>query len=180
MADEVTQEGYLPELLPEGQSPSGAGDLEYKPVSPDSTIDPESLSAGKDLGLVEAIDRINELEQLVVDKDEQLSALKQAEADYEERVADISSSLSEAVAAYKDLVVQSNPEVLEELIAGDSIGTVNESLIQAKALLSRVREGVEAQISLTRVPSGSPGRMAPDFSSLSPREKIQYAIGKTK
>lgn len=180
MVDEVTQEGYLPEPLPEGQSPSGADDLEQEQVSPDSLIEPENLSAEKNLELTKAIDRINELKQLVADKDEQLSALEQAKAGIEEKAASISSSLSEAITAYKGLVIQLNPEVLEELITGESIETVNESLSQAKALLSRVREGVEAQISLTRVPSGAPGRMAPNFSALSPREKIQYAIGRTK
>ena len=178
--DEVTRKEHLPELLLEGQGPPGASDLEQEQVSRDDIIEPESLSAEKNEELAEAIDRINELEQQVAGKDEQLSVLKQAEADFEERMANISSSLSEAVAAYKDLVVQSTPEVLEELITGDSIEAVNESVNQAKALVSRVREGVEAQISLIKVPSGAPGRIAPDFSGLSPREKIQYAIGKTK
>ena len=180
MVDEVNRKEYLPELLSEGQGPQGASDLEQEQVSQDDISEPEGLSAEKKEELVETIDRINELEQLVAGKDEQLSALKQAEAEFEARVVNIGNSLSEAVAAYKDLVVQSNPEVLAELITGDSIEAVNESVSQAKALLSRVREGVEAQILLTRVPSGAPGRIAPDFSALSPREKIQYAIGKTK
>ena len=180
LVDEVNRKEYLPELLSEGQGPQGASDLEQEQVSQDDISEPEGMSAEKKEELVETIDRINELEQLVAGKDEQLSALKQAEAEFEARVVNIGNSLSEAVAAYKDLVVQSNPEVLAELITGDSIEAVNESVSQAKALLSRVREGVEAQILLTRVPSGAPGRIAPDFSALSPREKIQYAIGKTK
>ncbi|UCH43491.1 MAG: hypothetical protein JSW16_02815 [Dehalococcoidales bacterium] len=179
MADEVSQKEHLAETTLEYRGLSEAGGLEREPVSRDDTVEPEGLSVDKDVQLAEAIDRISELEQLVTDKDEQISVLKQAETGYEERLAEISDSLSEAIAAYKGLVIQSNPEILEELVAGDSIKTVNESLSRAKALLSRVREGVEAQISLTRVPSGSPGRATPDFSALSPREKIQYAIGKT-
>ena len=48
---------------------------------------------------------------------------------------------------------------------------------KAKALVSRVKQGVEAEVSLAKVPAGAPERTLPDLSALSPREKIQYAIG---
>jgi hypothetical protein len=92
----------------------------------------------------------------------------------------ISNSLTEAVANYKTTVLQANPEVIEELISGDTIESINESLSKAKTLVSKVRQGVEAEISLAKVPAGAPERTSPDLSALSPREKIQYAIGGKK
>ena len=66
---------------------------------------------------------------------------------------------------------------MEELISGDTIESINESLDKAKGLINRVRQGLETEISLGRVPAGAPERRPPDLSALSPREKIQYAIG---
>jgi len=101
-------------------------------------------------------------------------------AEAEEKIAATDDSLAEAVASYKAMVVQSNPEVIEELISGDTVESINESLVKAKALVSKVRQGVEAEIALARVPAGAPERTSPDLSALSPREKIQYAIGKIR
>jgi hypothetical protein len=43
-----------------------------------------------------------------------------------------------------------------------------------------VKKSVEKEISNIKVPAGAPGRRASDLSALSPREKIQYAIGGKK
>ncbi len=96
----------------------------------------------------------------------------------EKRLTAANDSLSKAVAGYKAVVVRANPEVIEELITGDSIETINDSLSRAKELVGKVRRGVESEISLAKVPAGAPERTSPDLSSLSPREKIQYAMGR--
>jgi len=74
-------------------------------------------------------------------------------------------------------VVQANPGVLAELITGDTVEEVNESLKNAQVLVDRVRQEMEAEASKTRIPAGAPQRAPLDLSALSPREKIQYAIG---
>ncbi len=129
-------------------------------------------------------DRISELEGLLAQKDEELTKvnthiieLEQTVAESEEKLTGINHSLTEAVASYKALVAQFNPEVLEELITGDTIEAINESLEKAKTLISRVRQGLETEITAGKVPAGAPVRTPPDLSSLSPREKINYAIG---
>ena len=91
--------------------------------------------------------------------------------------SDLSNALAEAVASYKTVVVQANPEVIDELINGDTIEAINESMSKAKDLVSKVRQGVEAEISSAKIPAGAPERTSPDLSALSPREKIQYAVG---
>jgi len=130
---------------------------------------------------------ITELEGLVAQKDEELTRanariteLEQAVAESDEKLTTIQNSLAEAVAGYKAMVVQANPEVLEELISGDTVDSINDSLNKAKTLVSRVRQGLETEISGAKIPAGAPQRTPPDLSALSPREKIQYAIGGKK
>jgi uncharacterized coiled-coil protein SlyX len=128
--------------------------------------------------------RLAELEGLLAQKDEELARadaciteLERVVAESAERLDTVSGSLAEAVASYRALVVQSNPEVLEELISGDTVEAINESLREAKTLIGRVRQGLETEITLARVPSGAPERTSPDLSALSSREKIQYGLG---
>ncbi len=114
---------------------------------------------------------------MVANKDSEIARLKQNSDELEERLKTISNSLTQAVASYRAMVVQANPEVVEELISGDTIESINESLGKAKDLAKKVRQRMEAEISLAKVPAGAPERVSPDLSALSPREKIQYAIG---
>jgi hypothetical protein len=87
---------------------------------------------------------------------------------------------NEAVASYKNRVLELNPEIAGELIAGETIEAVNDSLEKAISLVGRVKKSVEKEIANIKVPAGAPGRRAADLSALSPREKIQYAIGGKK
>jgi len=152
-------------------------EVEESGQSGDRVTELEGLLAQKDEELAKANARIAKLEQTVANLDSEVASLKQAMAESEERLTTINHSLAEAVASYKALIIQSNPEVLEELITGDTIEAINESLETAKALVSRVRQGLEAEITAGKVPTGAPIRTPPDLSALSPREKINYAIG---
>ena len=117
------------------------------------------------------------LEQTLADKESEIIALKQSLAEAERKITDLGEALAQAVASYKALVVQANPGVLAELITGNTVEEVNESLKNAQALVDRVRQEMEAEVSRTRIPAGAPQRAPLDLSALSPREKIQYAIG---
>ena len=70
----------------------------------------------------EEASRISELEDLLAQKDEELTEanarileLEQAVAELSGKLTIASSSLAEAVASYRTMVVQANPDVLEEL-----------------------------------------------------------------
>jgi len=128
-----------------------------------------------------------ELESLVAQQEEELARanariaeLEQAVAEAEERLAATNNSLTEAIARYKTMVAQTNPEVLEEIIVGDTIESIDDSLNKAKTLIGRVKQGLEIQISAVKIPAGAPQRTPPALSALSPREKIQHAIGGKK
>lgn len=180
MADEMSQEEKLSQSLPGDHDLSGDQGSAENPVSEDRANGLENLVTAKDGELVKTKDRITELEEVISERDGQITALKQVETEFEERLDDIAGSLTEALTAYRDMVIQANPEILEEMVEGNSLQAINESLGKAKSLTSRVREGVEAQIWLTRVPSGAPERTSPDFSALSSREKIKYAMEKVR
>ena len=131
--------------------------------------------------------RVTELESLLAEKDEELSSantriteLEQALAELEKKLTDTGNALSQAIASYKTLVIKSNPGVIEELITGDNIEEIDASLEKAKTLIVMVRKGLEEEVAATRVPAGAPQRTPLDLSVLSPREKIQYAIGGKK
>jgi chromosome segregation ATPase len=129
--------------------------------------------------LVQAKTHLAELEQTVASRDNEIAGLKQSKGEVEARVHDLNRALTEAVVSYRAMVVQANPEI-EALVSGDTIEAINQAVSQAKALVSKVRQGLEAEISLTRIPAGAPERTVSELS-LSPREKIQAALaGRTK
>ncbi len=133
----------------------------------------EQLIAQKERELADKDSRISELEQAVADRDSQIAALNQS-------MPELESRLSQAVEAYRVLVVKANPAVPEELISGDSIEGIDQSLANAQVLVDRVRQELESEIAAAKIPAGAPLRTPLDFSALSPKEKIQYAIGERR
>ena len=120
---------------------------------------------------------IVELEQTVVSRDSEIAILKQTVAESDKKLAELNESLAQAVASYRAMLMEANPEIPDELLTGDTIDALNESLENARALIGRVKQAIEAETSKTRIPAGAPQRAPLDLSVLSPREKIQYAIG---
>jgi DNA repair exonuclease SbcCD ATPase subunit len=177
LADEVNQREDLPGSPSGGPASPEVEELGQSAVPEAGITGLEDLLAQRDMELTGASARLGELEQAVAIKDSEITELERAKDELAATLTALNSSLAETVASYKAMVIQANPEVIEELISGDTVAAINESLEKAKALVSRVRQGLESEISLARVPAGAPERALPDLSALSPREKIQYAIG---
>jgi len=137
-------------------------------------------SAEKDEQLVSKEQRIAELEQALAGKDEQIAALTQSAAELEQRLAELEESLAQAISSYRALVLKYNPSLPEEQVSGDSIEEIDASLASAQALINRVRQELEAEMASARIPAGAPQRTPADLSTLSPRDKIQYAIGERR
>jgi chromosome segregation ATPase len=173
LVDELEQAENLSESPSGGENSPEAEELGAR----GEVTELESRIAQKAEELAKANARLVELEQVVAGKDSEIAGLKQDRDELEGRLTTLSNSLAQAVASYKAMVVQANPEVIDELIGGDTIESINDSLDKAKDLVKRVRQGIETEISLAKVPAGAPERTSPDLSALSPREKIQYAIG---
>jgi predicted RNase H-like HicB family nuclease len=90
----------------------------------------------------------------------------------------LSENLTRAVDAYRELTLKANPGVPAEFITGKTVDEVNESLKNARELVHKVRQEIEAETAQTRIPAGAPSRSVQNISSLSPREKIQHALGR--
>jgi len=163
--------------LAEDELKQNPGDEELGEDGTSRIAELEELVAQSDKRLAEANTRVLELEQAVADRDSEIIVLKQSEVESGEELKTLSNTLADAVTSYCALAIQANPGAPEELITGDSIEAINQSLGSAQSLVSKVKEGLEVEASRTRVPAGAPERTLPDLSALSPREKIQYAIG---
>ncbi|MDH5695245.1 MAG: hypothetical protein OEZ00_01355 [Dehalococcoidia bacterium] len=162
--------------LPQNQNPTGE-ELENSAAR---VVELEGLIAKKDEELADKDSRISELEQVVADRDNRIVTFKQSVAELDQKVTDLDDGLSQAVSSYRALVVKANPAVPEELIVSDSIEAIDKSVEDAQTLINKVREGLEAEIASAKVPAGAPQRTPVDLSALSPREKIQYAIGERR
>ena len=79
-------------------------------------------------------------------------------------------------ARYREIVVSSDPTLPAELIDGDTIEAIDASVEAARAMVGRIRTHLEAQSKSTRVPAGAPPRSAPDFSAMTPEQKIRYGL----
>lgn len=131
--------------------------------------------------------RIAELEGLLTSKvgemDQancRIGELEQKLGKLDNKLVETSTALTQAVASYRALVIRANPGVMEELISGESIEQIDTSLEKARALVARVRQGLDEEAGRIKVPAGAPPRAAVDLSGLSAREKIQFAIGGKK
>ena len=116
------------------------------------------------------------LEKAAKEKDGEIAALKQSLVDTGKVQEETKNALGAAVAAYKELVMQANPGLVAEMIKGNTIEEINESVKSAQALVEKVKQEVAAESARVRVPAGAPQRTPLDLSALSAREKIKYAM----
>lgn len=132
----------------------------------------------KDAALAQATNRIAETEASRNDLSQEIASLKEQNAAVRGNLDTIKGSLSEAVKTYRELVLKSSPDIPAELVSGESIAELNESLTKAKGLVSRVKQTIEANITGSRIPAGAPARIPRDLTALSAHEKITYGIRK--
>jgi chromosome segregation ATPase len=90
---------------------------------------------------------------------------------------DLHARLQAAVGKYREVLLAAAPEVVQEMVAGESIEEVDAAMERARQTVLHVRERLESQAQVGRVPTGSPPRTAPDLSALSPMEKIRLGLG---
>lgn len=77
---------------------------------------------------------------------------------------------------YRSLVLAHEPDLPAELVSGDSIESLEQSIVRARQTVAQVRQHIEEQARAQRVPAGAPVRSAPDVADLSPAEKIRLGL----
>jgi hypothetical protein len=129
--------------------------------------------------------RITELQGLLIGKTEELTKAAQRLAELEntvteanERASKMEGSLKQSVKSYKTLITAANPDVLPEMLAGESVEELDASLGKARELIGKIKTGLESQSKATRVPAGAPQRGAADISGMTASEKIRVGMEK--
>jgi len=134
----------------------------------------------RDAKLGEVQGELDKLTETVAEKDKKLKVGEAAVGEMTAKLEAATGGLAAAIQSYKEMALQANSNIPAELISGESIEELAASLESAKTLISKVKETIKAEIASGKVPAGAPARTPPDLSALSPREKIQYAIGGKK
>jgi chromosome segregation ATPase len=125
--------------------------------------------------LAEVQTRVTDLEKVIAHKDDEIATLIQSKDSLDGKIHSLNRSLAEAVSGYRTMVVQANPEIPAEMVIGDTVEAIVESMKQARALVNKVRKNLETDLLATHFPAGAPERGTPVLD-LSPREKIRQGI----
>jgi chromosome segregation ATPase len=112
------------------------------------------------------------------DLNEQLAGSQTELAAAQDETQDLHARLLAAAGKYREVLLAAAPDLPEDLVAGDSIEDVDASAERARQTVRQVRERLESQSQIGRVPAGSPPRGSPDYSALSPIEKIRMGLGR--
>jgi hypothetical protein len=92
------------------------------------------------------------------------------------RLEKLEGDLEKAISGYKLTLINNNPDILPELIGGESIETLDASLLRARELTGRIKENLEKKAASQRTPAGAPSRIPPDTENMSSEEKIKYGL----
>ncbi|GAF78691.1 unnamed protein product [marine sediment metagenome] len=148
--------------------------------SPDQVPALQAQLAARDAEFGKLKEALAEKTALADSQDQELSTLRTAGSAAAERIAGLEGSLSDAISKYKERVHAAHPELLENMVTGETIGDIDASLDSALLLVDKVKANIAEQAKEVIVPAGSPERTGtPDFiGAMSAKEKIAYAVGK--
>jgi chromosome segregation ATPase len=120
------------------------------------------------------------LEQAISEKDAKLAGLETALSEAKKSSEALTTSLKEArdqaVAKYLTIAKTLNPTIPQDIIGGDTIAEIDASIEKGKALVTSVKQYIEAEASAAKVPAGAPTRTTISLEGMSPKEKIAYGI----
>ncbi len=110
----------------------------------------------------------------------EVSSLRSALAQRDAELAGLRGQLAAAAARYRGALLASAPDVPPELVSGATLDELDASAAKARQLVERIRGQAQLQPAGPRIPAGAPVRSAPDFSVLSPQEKIAHALAQRR
>ncbi len=151
--------------------------MEAETMTPEENTKPQEEN-GSENELDGLKTKVGELEKEATAKELKINMLEQKLTEISKQQKETGNSLSIAVNSYRNLISANNTEIPAELISGNSIEEIDNSLMSAKLLVNKIRQGLEGEISAARIPGGAPVRGELDISGLSPIEKIKYAMGR--
>jgi len=121
--------------------------------------------------------RVKELEDLIAAKDAEINALRQSQQELCDGLAQAQAENGVTLTGYRELLLSLHPGIEPEMLHGENIAAINASLAKVRQMRAKMKQSVLQELAQNRVPSGAPGRQPPETTTLSPREKINYAVG---
>jgi chromosome segregation ATPase len=138
--------------------------------------DAEARAAGHEGELSEARRQLTVATATLAEREEALRAQTAAAEDLRAVVEAAAARARDDAACYRALVLAHEPDLPADLVTGDSIASLEQSLHQARQTVAQVRQHIEKQAHARRVPAGAPVRSSPDLSGLTPAEKIRLGM----
>ena len=89
----------------------------------------------------------------------------------EAAIQELQGNLTEAIDRYRQALLQQHPQIPVDLVKGNTVAELDNSLEQAQAVVDKVKQHLAE-----KVPAGAPQRSGIDISSMSPGEKITYGL----
>jgi hypothetical protein len=136
----------------------------------------EALASGRAGELGELRRRLGETEAALAQRDDQSGAQAAEIESLRQAVLAADERARAASHRYRDAVLDHEPDLPADLVAGDTVEEVEASLTRARQTVAQVRQHLEQRAQLQRVPAGAPARGAPDHSALSPADKIRLGL----
>jgi hypothetical protein len=116
---------------------------------------------------------VAEIAARFIARDAEVTRLSRQLAEKDDVIGRLNVSLNAAVTAYRGTTVALHRDLPEELIEGDSVNAVDESLKKAMALVARVK----STMAQTAPPLVAAGRSRPPNDGLSTMDKIRVGLG---
>ena len=105
------------------------------------------------------------LEEAMAEKDAKLAeletALSEAKQGSEASTAELASAKearNQAVSKYLGMAKASNPQVPQDMISGETIAEIDASVEKGKGLVASVKKTLESETAAAKVPAGAPTR----------------------
>jgi hypothetical protein len=103
--------------------------------------------------------------------------LKNQLADSHAQRTSLMTGQEEALKAYRDLLLQSNPQLPPSLISGGTLNDINASVEAARGVVEHVQQAITSSNANSRMPAGAPMRTTTaDPQTMTRTEKILYGV----
>jgi hypothetical protein len=136
----------------------------------------EARASGRDAELAEIQGRLETTLAELAERQSQQMAQSTELAEAKTALESMEERVREAAGRYRDAVLARETDLPGDLVAGDTIDAIDESLKTARETVAQIRQHLEQQAQSQRVPPGAPVRTGPDLSALSAAEKIRLGL----
>ena len=136
----------------------------------------KALRAAVELAMEEKDARIVELEAEITQVTETLNGKTVEMEEATTKLSNVSSVLGDAVSKYLEVTRTSNPAVPADIITGDTIEEINQSLDKGRSIVATVKKTIETEAAAGTVPAGAPERGEVGLEGMTAREKISAGI----